>query len=425
MKASGLLKMSRRRFVQNLQNIGASAAAVPFLTQDALAELDYEPDEEVPRISRFRHTNHEGVKQGEKPQREPVFYTIPRDKWAVVETAHDAAEKVDSKLESVDNSGLLSVGVRTFTKGQHPQKTVNIRYSVIEDDDGRILKRPDISLDELKALVPDTVSGVVGKDEYRVEIEDIPTNIMRRSIPAGYTPLDTAGILSHGDSSGGARSDYHYDYEYRPIPGGCSVGNIDTDEAGTAATPAYDNQVEEYVLTTVCHLNNGNEGDDITQHAWNGQVGLSDKCAFSQNDMDAATIQIKTDKHGNYDSKYAFAEDDGTYTLTEIYGVLAWDTIKDNEGNSSYNMQWRGSKSGHTGDTHIVETNTDKYFWVNQSPEQGDSGGPMYHVKFSGGNGRAYISGIVAQGTDGDDDGDADCGGPWMGDVESKFNLNV
>ncbi len=48
------------------------------MSQDALAELTENPHDEVPRLESLTHTNHEDViNNGAKPEREPVYYTIP------------------------------------------------------------------------------------------------------------------------------------------------------------------------------------------------------------------------------------------------------------------------------------------------------------------------------------------------------------
>jgi len=407
--------MGRRRFIRNLAKLGVSGVGLQFMTKEALAETTDDPENEVPRLSHLRHKNHDEVVAGTAaPEYEPIYYTISREKWAIVETAHDAAEKIDRRLSNVDNTGLLSAGVRTTTNNHHREKAIHVRYHIHTNQEGEVIRKPNASYEEVKEELPSTVAGTAGEGEHKETIEDIPVQLSRSEFQN----------VGHNDSSGGASGDFYYDYKYRPLPGGCMNVNKDKDELGTVATPAYDNESDEYVLTTAAHLTDADEGDQITQPCCDYSVGESDKGAFSYWDFDAATIDVNTDKYGNHDVEYAFAEDDG-YSISEIWGVLAWDTIKDNEGNSSYNMQWRGAVSGHEGDTHIVETNTDHYFWLNEPVSPGDSGGPMYHTKFYGDDGRIYIAGIIGQNDDGDDDGDSDTAGTWMGDVTDKFNLYI
>lgn len=415
-KTDRLTGMGRRRFLRNLTGLGVSGVALEHMSKEALADVTDDPQEEVPRLSRLRHTNHDEVVAGTAPpEYEPVYYTISREKWAVVETAHDAAEKMDRLLSRLDSSGLLSAGVRTFTKDQRKQKGVHVRYHVQVNEDGEAVRTPDVSFEELKGNLPATVAGTAGEGEHAVTIDDIPVELSRSEF----------NNLDHNDPSGGASDNYYYDYVYRPIPAGAMVIDDNTGELGTIATPAYDYDLDEYVLTTVAHLTDVESGHSIEQPCCSYYVGKSDKGSFSWWDFDAATIDINTADHGSYDVEYALADDDGNYSLTPIYGTLVWDTIKDNEGNTSYNMQWQGAASGHHSDNYIVETNTDHYFWLDDPGTGGDSGGPMYHVEFSGHDGRAYIGGIVGQRDDGDGDGDDDVAGTWIGDVENKFNINV
>jgi len=60
------------------------------MTQETMAELIDNPKEEVPRIMGYNLKNFEEVKNGAQPNREPIYYKIPRDRWKRIDAAHDA-----------------------------------------------------------------------------------------------------------------------------------------------------------------------------------------------------------------------------------------------------------------------------------------------------------------------------------------------
>lgn len=93
-KSSRLGSMGRRGFITALTSLGITGQAAGSLTAEKLEKLTSNPRKEVPRIKYYKHTNHDKVEKGiEPPNREPVYYTIPRDQWVRTKTAINAGKK--------------------------------------------------------------------------------------------------------------------------------------------------------------------------------------------------------------------------------------------------------------------------------------------------------------------------------------------
>ena len=154
--------------------------------------------------------------RGAKHQREAIYYTIRREKWAVVETAHDAASQVNDMLETAGLDSSVSAGVTTLTRNQRSQKAVVVKRTVTERADGETIT-PGATKDQLKETLPDTVAGTVGEGQYQRTIDQIPVKIETERMS-----LDDTGPGNH------------YNYVYRPVPGGSNL-LYDNSEIGRAS----------------------------------------------------------------------------------------------------------------------------------------------------------------------------------------------
>jgi len=128
-----LHRLGRRRFLTTLGTFGLSATTLKHITPEVINSLNVDLEEKVPYVAAYRHTNHEEVLKGAKPEREPVWETVPRDHWTRVETAHDGRDRIHTE------SNLIAPGVTT-----NDQKVVQVDYTTWIKDDGSE-KSPDIS----------------------------------------------------------------------------------------------------------------------------------------------------------------------------------------------------------------------------------------------------------------------------------------
>ncbi|ERH04436.1 MAG: hypothetical protein J07HR59_01570, partial [Halorubrum sp. J07HR59] len=369
-----LQRMGRRRFLGTLAGMGVSGAAVTHLSRDAVAEVDL--DEEVPRLGKLHHTNHEEVIQGKPPEREPIHYTISRDKWAVVETAHDAASQVTKQLESAGFEAGVRAGVTTVTRNNHDQKAVIVKRTVGETADGQAIT-PGVSEDELKDALPATVSGTAGDGKYQQTIENIPVEIeterVARSPP---TAQPTPDVTGPGDQ---------YEHKYRPVPGGACIqwGTAFPGSCGTSCAPAYNEDAEQYDLVTAGHVTKSKKihqpKDDLrNNHQIGTRIDDKDKVDHPPQrappSFDAGVVSLSVDH------THMFAADDGDNSYLDdhhVFGVVGVDKLKDNE-NSDFEILRRGTESGMKEGTLGDVYEDDDAFDADTDGKPGDSGGPHY-----------------------------------------------
>jgi hypothetical protein len=400
-----LSKMGRRRFLDTLGKLGVSAGALSYMSAEALADVTADPSDEVPRLDKLKHTNHEAIKRGEEsPEKEAVYYTIPRDEWVVVETAHDAAERLEAAFEQQiatavggtleDPTSNLKFGVTTVTSGQTRQKAVVVEYRRLTARDGTVVGEPHVDFEWVRDRAPETVSGSVGSGDKQETRSDIPVVVRQRTV----------------------EQQAYYDGKYRPVPGGCQIEDAYDDDIGTLCTPSWDDDNGEYVLVTAGHITEG-ETDHPTHQPYQSQyydyyIGYSDK-GYAASDFDAATIRLASDVDYYY---WMAGSDAGTYSES-IYGTLGWDTIKDHEEDTGYHLSLQGRTTGRNSG-HIEVTYSDKTFWIDVDSDGGDSGGT--HFREDPKYNYAYIAGVHAWGSSAND-----AGATYIGKVENYLNLDV
>ncbi|WP_152419867.1 hypothetical protein [Natrialba hulunbeirensis] len=379
-----LRRMGRRRFLSTVAGLGVSGAALNFLTKDAVASVDL--DDEVPRLSKLRHTNHEAVlRREEKPQREPIFYTIPRDEWAVVETAHDAAAQVNSLLEAEGASDGVTAGVTTVTRGHHSQKAVIVKRTVNRGEEETI--EPTPSKEKLRGMLPDTISGTAGDGNYRRTIDGIPITIETEQLSLSSQTQDT--------SSGPGN---YYNHEYRPVPGGSVLqwGDAASFQYGSGGTPVHDGSNNDYNLVTAGHVIKDEDmyqpATDDDQHIGSRMDDKHDDPGTPEPAFDAGVIDLDTDTY----HQFAGASGDDTYwDDVHIFGIVGRDELVDNE-NSDYSLRRRGARTGMESGT-LNEVYDDHHaFDTSADEDDGDSGGPHFMREYNSGLGiyEAYIAGI-------------------------------
>jgi hypothetical protein len=307
--------MGRRRFLHTLSGLGILAGALQYMTQDALADITDNPRDEVPRLSVVRHTNHnEVVEHDAKPEREPVYYTIPRDEWEYVEGVFDGAKRIRERVERIGRTDNVRVGVTTDINGHHEERIVIVENQRPVTTSGKEIE-PQISIEQLKESIPDTINGKATEDAGT--ISDIPIRIRETRIK---------------------KNDF-YDYEYRPVPSGCRAGGC------TIGYRVYHSGLDEWVQTTAGHCVDAESGIDVTQPSFSeddiiGQSYDAVNTAYSTG-FDAATIRMPNER-----VTPDFAANDGSYEGWSIWGYVGEDELRDNVGNSSYQIHKQGKTTG-------------------------------------------------------------------------------
>lgn len=385
---------NRRNFIKGLLGIGASATAAALFTKDSLAAIDYDAETEVPRIHGYERVNTEEIRnEGASPVYEPIYESIPREKWVEVETAHDARERVAARLSDLEQEPRVAVGWQT-SRGK-PRRAIVVEHETERSRDGPRNRRPEMSFDEfsdqVKELIPDEVHGTAGRGtDAETTVESIPLKI---------------------EQVEGAEHQWDYDHEYRSegVPAGCYIHNGDS--AGTLGPFMFDSHYGEWIFLTAAHVANGSS---------NGKMYQNDPVS---NGHFADVNWTKTKKDGSFDASvlnhlqfggsWDFAADSwDSYQGPTIEGRQSMSGLKDMEFSGTIYKQ--GIATGRSsGTVHNVGSNS---FKTDCDEDNGDSGGPYWVEKSSGG---ALASGIHYKGT-----GFGFAYGTIMDVIVDEFNLS-
>jgi len=359
---SKLKRMGRRRFLRTLAALGVSGPALRASSQEAIAELNYDPGDEVLRVAGWTHTNHKDVKQGAFPEREPIYYTIPRKKWVTVETADNAARALENKLRKKLGPDGISVGVEIVSDKGQDKRGIVVEHVSVKHPDGSTFE-PGISFDNLTESVPSYVDGTAGKGtKYETTIDQIPVKVKKiTEIPE-------------------VKGEY-YTNKYDHIPGGCyhetdPVAGYTT--YGTVGTPAKKKSNNDPVLIASGHnfdhnndgtldaseLHQPEAGDDLDFVGWVDE-------ANADPDLDWAMVGFDSGRAIEWD----MAADAGGYKNHEINGIRSRQYLNDNMG---MDLKKQGTKTG----TQIGAVRKLGSTWVKiddaADSQKGDSGGPYY-----------------------------------------------
>jgi hypothetical protein len=366
--------MSRRRFFKTLAGLGVSVGAIQGLTQETFAQLVDDPHKEVPRVHSYIHTNHEAVvKKGASPEREPVYYKIPRHRWARVEGAYDAREQIEEMLAGRPEE--TSVWVTTNRSGE---KLIRVRVH----DDGSLGTN---AVRNVERVLPDTIDGVAGRGTNAEKvIEDINVTVAR------INPRELITDLVSTDST----PDHYWEDWSDNIPGGAGarfkIG--DNWEPATVCTPAYGGDVVGDIMITAGHAldhPDAPETDsiDAQKPADNDDNHFVASPTFHEVDLDSYFDAGVMLRDTGIDVQYGFATDWGG-TTGDIVGSVSESRLKDIEdhGTNTYEtLKQQGSRTGNnTG--FGIRANTRKGFRTtlsNDDVDKGDSGGP-YHIETAG-----------------------------------------
>lgn len=369
-----LANMGRRRFVESLVSLGLTSELAQTITQDKLQELTGDPTDEVPRLRGMAPTPEEKLQareEGRPAEREPVYYTISRDKWIRVETAHDAATSLTRRLSRMDENGQLGAAVTTE---EGHRKVIEVQYAELYDgESGELTRSPSVSVGAVRDRIPDSVSGTVGEGSDAVTVEDIPVRFTRVENRLAHSCEHTEDHYNHA---------YGGDNSSQRIPGGCLIQRYSGSEC-TSCCEVYDYENEEYVMLTAGHC--GQSGDKIFQpnglqnYYHIGEIGRRELYPGNPNvsrPIDAGTIKMTDHSPG---TTPLLADESGGYDEI-VLGAAAKSSIKDWE-DSNKEITKQGWATGRcTGPLRnyidFPEGGIEVHVDVTSKP--GDSGGPMF-----------------------------------------------
>jgi hypothetical protein len=379
------------------------------MSKESLAKITSNPKKEVPRLRGLQHTNHEEVMNKESPpEREPIYYTIPRDEWAYNEGVQNAAVRTKRQLNSrlstcgsSSGSGHITTAVRETASGHHKRQKIVVQHITLDGDE------PDVSFEELRDAAPSKIDGQAEGAKDSEVIENVPITVEK----------ETLRYLGGG-------SDGHYDYDYEPdTPGGAEV---EAHVRGTTGTAAYHSGRGEFVMLTANHILDENNDEQDRYYAYQPDFVAGDEGALikgktepdvaddlncNEVTMDAASLSFS----GNV--TYKLAGSDGDYKNAEIYEVLGWDWIVDNQGKS---QRKQGTNTGVTsGSVDCTNPNT-KFYMINAKSGDSDSGGPITRETYY-----EYPTSFRSVGAMVSIGDSSKCGGIHMSEIETYLSVSV
>lgn len=181
-KTRKLLSGGRRQFLKSLAAIGISGEALRHMSKESLAAVTSDPTKEVPRLRGLQHTNHEAVmNENAPPEREPIYYTIPRDEWAYNEGVQNAAVRTKQKLDvrlsgcgSSSGPGYITAMTKETVSGHQKRREVVVKHITLEGDE------PDVGIEELKSKAPSKIDGRANGATDSEVVEDIPVQSKKK-----------------------------------------------------------------------------------------------------------------------------------------------------------------------------------------------------------------------------------------------------
>lgn len=409
--------MGRRGFLETLASLGVSATVVNGLSKEMFEQLVDDPQTEVPSVFGHIHTNHEEMNKGAALEREPIYYTVSRDRWRRVEGVHDARDRVAELL--VGRSEPLDIWVTTNSNGE---KQVDV--DVYETDS---VDKADIR--DVEDELPATIDGVAGRGTAAEDVlEDVPIVVGRTPVPAPKpAPL-------------GSGPD-HYWSDWDEVPGGsaCYIGKdtqtitwgslcapVDDDSTPRMVTAGHlvDEQDREWVSATEPE---GIEDFEIDQIGCMGGTGLDV--------FDAATLNPES----SVEMTHEFAGDSGE-VRGDVRGVVDEEHlryIEDDGPDQDVRFMRQGARTGVNSEFGIDKIGENGFITtlLKDKTKGGDSGGP-YYLRDSNLDGDKFVTeadverlptpyDLVAGVHQGDDTDEPHTVATSMYRVEEEFDVKV
>jgi hypothetical protein len=335
-KTTKIGRMGRRKFMEFLAGIGLSSTVVQNISADELQELTDDPTERVPRAKGYRPPEDlDSIESIDDLEIE--YYTIPRDQWIVVETAKDAARRVQEKIDEIEGADGVRACVSTKVNNHRRQKAISVEIPRVKtrtnnDEENSSISGPDITKDDLKYRLPDEMAGSVGRSETpEAIVEGIPIHIEETITFLDHSCGEKSGTLSH------------YNFDYPDVPGGANIKVPAVGSDATSCAHVYDYDKSDYRMLTAGHLLIDTDGESEPDYAGEGRywsqsttVGSAEEvhCFYASNrnnsyPMDVAILN--TDQNNKSLSSKVAKDDRYDMYDEELYGTAHSDYVSDLE----------------------------------------------------------------------------------------------
>lgn len=367
MDRTNFSSMGRRRFMENLAGVGVSASTLSHLTQEDFDNIVDDVDDEIPYVAYIENKSKE---PGEAPEREPIYKTVPRERWERQQTSLDAAARTNEIIE--DELEDSSIDALLTTMDSPTEYGVKVR--VPQEASPR-------SVEEVETLLPTEMEGYTDEDNPSKR-EGIPITVeeSKEDLFCDYNYVDLSGI------PGG-----------HPINGGAGQGTI----TGSFHSNTYGDGLVSagHVLGT-----NNQIVQEITEKKDDGElitdlIGRArDISIQNDNNIDCGYIEPNSD----HSASSAISGPQNQSTDYSINGIVTdWEIYNNFLGNSNYEVKLQGQKSCRkSGQVTGVKPNTgspNDIEAVVAGPlmGDGDSGGPIFYTTSSN---DAYLVGNIVGG---------------------------
>ncbi len=344
--------MGRRRFIKTLSSLGIPSAAIATLSQEGLAQVTEDPENEVPIVEGTKTSYPNGLDS--PPKVETIHDTVPFDRWARIQSARDARARLSNHLaQQLGDDSNIEVSV-TYINSDINDIAISANWVVEEKitkdkNQDNIITEPKMSFDKFESKVPGRIRGnFSGKKDVTLEFPVLTRE--RRSKEQAY-----------------------FDSSYRPVPGGCEAraGARLVGPIGTITYHAYDWDNSERRI-----LGSGHHFEDETglyQPAGGDGVGSIDQSKVVHDGKDDCGLASPL---SDIDLSTNFAEDDGSTTSAFVNGTKSFDWVVSNP-DKTYYLQGRTTGRNTGGVTD--HDDSDMTYKLDIDSDDGDSGGPTYY----------------------------------------------
>jgi len=378
-KTRDLRKVNRRSFVKTLSAMGVSATTLRYLTQDTLAQVTHDPKEEIPYVARLRNVSR---KEGELPEREPIYETIEREEWERRHTAIDVRDRVGKKVMKLDDTGLIDV-VYTGMKESPTDFGVKVVYRRWNTQNET--RTPDVPIEKLRKELPDKAAGEAAKGEHRARREGIPVKIIEETRDEKE---DQNGNKTGGETSG-IPDCLPWD-ALDVVPGG-SPYTADGD-GGTLCAAYFDpdpNNSNMLGWITAGHVVEGTSGRAYQETKKIGEVNNGTVVDESMG-IDYAHLVRRTDLSTHIADENDLSED------LPVVGILTNETLENLVDLDNSTLYTQGGATCRSEGSVAAMNYQSNEVWLNlngldEHVEGGDSGGPIF---FKSGD-EAYVAGVI------------------------------
>jgi len=372
--------MGRRRFIKTAAAIGVPASTLQLGSQEALASEIGDPSKEVSYVHRMKvQTDSNGRPIGRKP----IYKTITRDRWAVIEASRRAKHRIKAILKT-RFQGITSV---TPLSVEHTNSPIGYAISVRTSEISGTPTTNDnqSAADAIKSALPETVTVSVGKGKWKRTVQDIPVLFEEDTADASTTDVTTTSTCKTKDIN-------EYSTDWDGVPGGCALNGYSGGIA-SGCSSFYNTDKDTYQLVTAGHV------VQPTPSEW-GNPTLSSTDGFvEQRIEDGVNDFALLGKYPETTIETGIRNDRYAYTDYNVYGSLTDYAIEEDYAKGTKTAIYQGVKSGRqTADVQQVRYNDtgesdSQVQFTQKQVYHGDSGGVIFDES-SDGEG-AYIMGII------------------------------